>query len=88
MACLWLEGTVQPFGYKVNYGGWDVLAFAEGGVNNVRLERAGVSPVTVVDVLTLQSQTPDHCWSTVTDASPVYVERYPPTLGRGNSWFQ
>ena len=86
MTCLWLEGTVQPFGYKVYYGGWDNLAFAEGGVNTIRLERAGVSPVTVVDVLTIQSQTPDHCWAAVTDASPVYVEKYPPTLGRGNSW--
>ncbi len=86
MTCLWLEGAVQPFGYKVYYGGWDGLSFAEGGVNTLRLERAGVAPVTVVDVLTIQSQTPDHCWAAVTDASPVYVEKYPPTLGRGNSW--
>ena len=37
MTCLWLEGTVQPFGYKVYYGGWDGLSFAEGGVNTIRL---------------------------------------------------
>ena len=43
MTCLWLEGTIQPFGYKVYYGGWDGLAFVEGGVNTIRLERAGVS---------------------------------------------
>jgi hypothetical protein len=88
MTCLWLEGTLQPFGYKVYYGGWDNLAFAEGGVNTIRLERAGESPLVLVDTLAIQSQTPDHCWAAMTDASPVYVERYPPTLGRGNSMFE
>jgi hypothetical protein len=86
--CLWLEGTMQPFGYKVWYQQWDGLDFVEGGANAVRLYRAGESPLVLVDTLAIQSQTPDHCWAAVTDASPVYVERYPPTLGRGNSWFQ
>jgi len=40
-----------------------------------------------VDTLAIQGQTPDHCWAAVTDASQVYVETYPPTLGRGNNWF-
>lgn len=86
--CLWLEGTIQPFGYKVFYQQWDGLVFLEGGANTIRLERAGVAPVTVVDVLSMQNQTADHCWAAVTDASPVYVERHPPTLGRGNNLFQ
>lgn len=86
--CLWLEGTVQPFGYKVYYERWDELDFVEGGVNAVRLERAGTPPVVVVDRLTVQSQVADHCWAAVTDASPVYVQKYPPTLGRGNSMFE
>lgn len=42
----------------------------------------------LVDTLPIQGQTPDHCWVAVTDASPGYVERYPPTLGWGNSWFE
>jgi len=86
--CLWLEGTVQPLGYKVWYQQWDSLGFVEGGTNTVRLYRAGESPLVLVDTLAIQGQTPDHCWAAVTDASPVYVERYPPTLGRGNSWFE
>jgi hypothetical protein len=86
--CLWLEGTVQPFGYKVFYERWDGLDFVEGGTNAVKLERAGTSPVLVVDRLTMQSQVADHCWAAVTNASPVYVQKYPPTLGRGNSWFE
>lgn len=86
--CLWLEGTVQPFGYKVFYQQWDGLVFLEGGANTIRLERAGVPPVTVVDTLSIQNQTDDHCWAAVTDASPTYVEKYPPTLGRGNNLFQ
>jgi hypothetical protein len=85
MTCLWLERVVQPFGTEVYYGGWDGLSFAEGGVNILRLERAGGAPVSVVDVLTIQSQMTDYCWAAVTDASPVYLEKYPPTLGRGNS---
>jgi hypothetical protein len=86
--CLWLEGTIQPFGYKVFYERWDGLDFVEGGSNAVKLERAGTSPVVVVDRLTMQSQVADHCWAAVTDASPTYVQKYPPTLGRGNSWFE
>jgi hypothetical protein len=64
------------------------LVLLEGGANTIRLARAGVPPVTVTDVLTIQSQTADRCWAAVTDASPVYVERYPSTLGRGNNLFQ
>jgi len=85
--CLWLEGTIQPLGYKVWYQQWDGLGFVEGGAHTVRLYRAGESPVVLVDTLVIQSQTSDHCWAAVTDASPVYLEKYPPTLGRGNSWF-
>lgn len=86
--CLWLEGTIQPFGYKVYYERWDGLDFVEGGSNAVKLERAGTSPVTVVDVLTIQSQVADHCWAAVTDASPTYVQKFRPTLGRGNSMLE
>ncbi len=86
--CLWLEGFIQPFGYKVFYERWAGLDFVEGGSNAVKLERAGTSPVVVVDRLTVQSQVADHCWAAVTDASPVYVQKHPPTLGRGNSWFE
>ncbi len=86
--CLWLEGTIQPLGYKVWYQQWDGLSFTEGGANTVRLYRAGESPLILVDTLAVQSQTADHCWAAVTDASPVYVQKYPPTLGRGNNWFE
>ena len=85
--CLWLEGTIQPFGYKVYYEKWDGLSFNEGGPNVVRLEQMGQSPTGITDNLTIQNQTPDYCWATLTDASTVYVEMWPPTLGRGNSWF-
>ena len=86
--CLWLEGTVQPFGYKVFYKRWDKLQIVTGFSNTIRLERAGSSPLVVVDTLTVQGQQADHCWAAITDASPTYVEKYPPTLGRGNSWFE
>jgi hypothetical protein len=86
--CLWLEGTIQPLDYKVWYQQWDGLGFVEGGANTVRLYRAGESPLVLVDTLAIQGQTPDHCWAAVTDASPVYLEKYPPTLGRGNNWFE
>jgi hypothetical protein len=87
-ACLWLEGTVPPFGYKVYYEKWDGLNFNEGGQNAVRLEQMGQPPTSVVDSLTIQSQAADYCWAAQTDASRVYVEKWPPTLGKGNSWFE
>jgi hypothetical protein len=54
--------------------------FVEGGANTVRLYRAGESPLVLVDTVAFQSQTPDHCWAAVTDASPTYVQKYPPTV--------
>lgn len=88
--CLWLEGTIQPFGYKVYYERWDGLDFVEGGENRVRLESNEELPsfsyyLGLADFINIKSQTPDYCWMTETDASPVYVERYPPTLGTGNN---
>jgi hypothetical protein len=82
--CLWLEGSVPPFGYKVYYAKWDGLSFYEGGQNVVRLEQMGQPPTGLVDSLTIQSQAADHCWAAITDASRVYVEKWPPSLGRGN----
>jgi hypothetical protein len=86
-SCVWLSGSIKPFGYKVYYEKWDKLTFNENGVNIVKLYMAGVSPSVLVDTLTIQNQTSDYCWAATTDASPTYIEKYPPTLGRGNSLF-
>ncbi|MCA9239884.1 MAG: hypothetical protein KDA37_06785, partial [Planctomycetales bacterium] len=83
-SCLWLEGAIGANGYKVYYEKWDGLSFNEGEQNSVRLEWLGQPPALLVDALSVQGQTADHCWAAVVDASAVWVESWKGTLGRGN----
>lgn len=82
--CLRLRGTVLAGEFSVFYQEIDGVILASD-FGSVTLFDGSTNPWTVVDTVSWDTVSPDHCFARVYDGASAWQEKRWPTMGYGNS---